>query len=120
MLPEVHLDISAHGMHTASRHGHSTTVWSAAMPLLGVIGTTAYDTRSDPLHLILTVELHLLQFDFFQEVFCIQEGRFGDFLKFCFVLPVLLYQTLILGVCLEGYVPRCPLRACHAFLLTFP
>jgi len=35
-------------------------------------------------------------------------------------LPVLLCQTLILGVCLEGYVPRCPLRACHAFLLTFP
>src|SRR5438067_1220196 len=72
MLPELHFRISARGTHTASRHGHSTTVSSATMPLLGVIGTTACDTRSDPLHLILTVELHLLQFDFFQEVFRIQ------------------------------------------------
>src|SRR5437762_12556830 len=103
MLPELHFRISARGTHTASRHGHSTTVSSATMPLLGVIGTTACDTRSDPLHLILTVELHLLQFDFFQEVFRIQVGRFGDFLQFCFVLPVLLCQTLILGVCLEGH-----------------
>jgi hypothetical protein len=31
---------------------------------------------------------------------------------------VLLGQTLILGVCVEEYVPRCPLCGCHAFLLT--
>jgi len=33
-------------------------------------------------------------------------------------LLVLLGQTLILGVCFEEYVPRCPLRSGHAFLLT--
>jgi hypothetical protein len=27
---------------------------------------------------------------------------------------VLLGQTLILGVCLEDYVSRCPLCCCHA------
>jgi hypothetical protein len=30
---------------------------------------------------------------------------------------VLLGQTLVFGVCLENYVPRCPRDACHAFLL---
>src|SRR5260370_33380790 len=101
MLPEVHLDISARGTHTASRHGHSTTVWSAAMPVLGVIGTTAYVTRSDPLHLIFTVELHLLQPDFFQEVFRIQVGGLGYFLKSCFVLPARACNTLICRICRE-------------------
>ena len=38
-------------------------------------------------------------------------------LKLCFVLPVLLCQTLILGVCFTNYVPRAPLRCGHAFLL---
>jgi hypothetical protein len=27
---------------------------------------------------------------------------------------VLLGQTLIVGVCVEEYVPRCPLCCCHA------
>src|SRR6266851_9150944 len=98
MLPGADSSISAHGLLAASRHGHSTTESPAIKPLLGVTGARAYDTRGNPLHLILAVELHLLQFDFFQEVFRIQVGRLGDFLKFCFVLPVLLYQTLILGV----------------------
>src|SRR6266852_5198665 len=120
MLPGINLSTSACGVRAASTHGHSTTESPAIKPLLSVIGTRAYDTCGDPLHLILAVELHLLQLDFFQEVFRIQVGRVGDFLQFCFVLPVLLCQTLILGVCLEGYVPRCPLHACHAFLLTFP
>jgi len=30
---------------------------------------------------------------------------------------VLLAQTLVFGVCIDYYVPRAPLRACHAFLL---
>src|SRR5947208_15832858 len=102
MLPELHFRISARGTHTASRHGHSTTVSSATMPLLGVIGTTACDTRSDPLHLILTVELHLPQFDLFQEVFPSQIARFADFLQSYFVLPLLLCQTLILAVALQA------------------
>src|SRR6266850_6341087 len=118
MLLGVHLSVSAHGILPASTHGHSTTESPAIKSLLGVVGTTAYDTRGNPLHLILAVELHLLQFDFFQEVFRIQVGRFGDFLQFCFILLVLLCQTLILGVCFKEYVPRCPLRSCHAFLLT--
>src|SRR5258708_6186854 len=120
MLPGVNPSIPARSFLAASAHGHSTTESPAIKSLLAVTGTRAYDTRGNPLHLILAVELHLLQLDFFQEVFRIQVGRLGDFLQFCFVLPVLLCQTLILGVCLEGYVPGCPLRACHAFLLTFP
>jgi len=58
----------------------------------------------NPLHLILAVEFHLFQLDFFQEVFRIQVGRLGDLLQFRFVLLVLLGQTLILGVCFEEYV----------------
>src|SRR2546425_7330066 len=118
MLPGVDPSIPARGLHVASTHGHSTTESPAIKSLLAITGTRAYDTRGNPLHLILAVELHFLQLDFFQEVFRIQVGRLGDFLQFCFVLPVLLRQTLILGVCLEGYVPRCPLRASHAFLPT--
>jgi len=30
---------------------------------------------------------------------------------------LLLGQTLILGVCIEKYVARCPRETCHAFLL---
>src|SRR5216684_3365195 len=120
MLRGVDSGIPARSFRVASTHGHSTTESPATTSSLAVTGTRAHDTRGNPLHLILAVELHLFQLDFFQEVFRIQVGRLGDFLKFCFVLPVLLCQTLILGVCLEGYVPRCPLRTCHAFLLTFP
>src|SRR2546425_5538162 len=120
MLPGVDPSIPARSFGAASTHGHSTTESPAISSLLAVTGARAYDTRGNPLHLILAVELHFLQLDFFQEVFRIQVGRLGDFLQFCFVLPVLLCQTLILGVCLEGYVPRCPLHACHAFLLTIP
>jgi hypothetical protein len=87
---------------------------------LGVAGPRPQDTRGNPFHFIFAVELHLFQLDFFQEVFGIQEGRLRDSLKFCLKLPVLLCQTLILGVCFEGYVPRCPLHTSHAFLLTFP
>jgi hypothetical protein len=77
----------------------------------------ALDARSNPLHLIFAVELHLLELDFFQEVVRIQVGRCGKFLKFGIVSRVLLGQTLILGVCIEKYVPRVPLQHCHAFLL---
>src|SRR5713101_3763612 len=118
MLPGVDSSASAHSVRAVSRHGHSTTEWLAIKPLLGITGARAYDTRGNPLHFILAVELHLLQLDFFQEVFRIQVGRLGDLLQFRFVLLVLLGQTLILGVCFEEYVPRCPLRSCHAFLLT--
>src|SRR5439155_361411 len=106
------------GFPAGGAPGHSTTESPARLSLLAVIGLRALDTRGNPLHLILAVELHLLQFDFFQEVFRIQVGRLGDLLQFCFVLLVLPCQTLILGVCFEEYVPRCPLRSCHAFLLT--
>jgi hypothetical protein len=75
------------------------------------------DSQGNPLHLILAVELHLFQLDFFQEVFRIQVGCFGDSLQFCFVLSMLFGQTLIIGVCFEKYVPRVPLQCCHAFLL---
>jgi hypothetical protein len=34
-----------------------------------VMGPRAMDTRGNPLHLILAVEFHFLEFDFFQEVF---------------------------------------------------
>src|SRR6266478_6561765 len=118
MLPGVDSSIAARGVRAASAHGHSTTESPAINSLLGGIGPHAYNTRGNPLHLILAVELQLLQLDFFQEVFRIQVGRLGDFLKFRFVLLVLLCQTLILGVCFKEYVPRCPLRSCHAFLLT--
>src|SRR6267143_2285382 len=104
MLPGVDSSISAHSPLAASRHGHSTTESPAIKSLLAVTGARAYDTRGNPLHLIFTVELHLLQLDFFQEVFRIQVGRLGDSLQFCFVLPVLLCQTLILGVCSKGSV----------------
>jgi hypothetical protein len=72
------------------------------------------DTQGNPLHLIFTVELQLLQLDFFQEVFRTEVGSYGDSSKFCFVFRVLLGQTLILGVCIEEYVPRCPLGSCDA------
>src|SRR5258708_12456767 len=96
MLPGVHFSISAHGIRAASRHGHSTTESPAIKSLLRVIGPRSYDTRGNPLHLILAVELHFLQLDFFQEVFRIQVGRFGAFLEFCFLFPVLLSHPLIL------------------------
>src|SRR5258706_13756728 len=106
MLPGNHSSVSARGTRSASTHGHSTTESRAIKSLLAGIGPHAYNTRGNPLHLVLAVELQFLQFDFFQEVFRIQVGPLGDFLEFCSVLPVLLCQTLILGVCFEGYVPR--------------
>jgi hypothetical protein len=93
-----HSAVSSRSIRAASTHGHSTTESRAMKSLLGGIGPHAYNTRGNPLHLIFAVELQFLQFDFFQEVFRIQVGRLGDFLKFCIVLPVLLCQTLILGV----------------------
>src|SRR5580693_5162992 len=100
MLPGVDPSIPARDFRAASMHGHSTTESPAIKSsfydkspaiksLLAVTGTRAYDTRGNSLHLILAVEFHLLQLNFFQEVFRIQVGRLGDFLKFCFVLPVL-------------------------------
>ena len=77
----------------------------------------ALDTQSDPLHLIFAVELHFLEFYFFEKVFRTEVGRFEDFLKFRFVVLVLFKQTPIVSVCVEEYVPRCPLQCCHAFLL---
>src|SRR5260370_41606679 len=95
MLRGVDSGIPARSFRVASTHGHSTTESSATTSLLAVTGTRAHDTRGNSLPLILAVELHLFQLDFFQEVFRIQVGRLGDFLKFCFVLPVMLCQTLI-------------------------
>jgi hypothetical protein len=75
------------------------------------------DARGEKFHLVFHVELHLFQSGFFDQVFGVQVGGSGEFLEFCFVLPVLLAQTLVFGVCIDYYVPRAPLRACHAFLL---
>ena len=58
-----------------------------------------------------------LEFYFFEKVFRTEVGRFEDFLKFRFVVLVLFEQTPIVSVCIEEYVPRAPLQACHAFLL---
>ena len=77
----------------------------------------ALDTQSDSLHLILAVELHFLEFYFFEKVFRTEVGRLEDSLKFCFVVLVLFKQTPVISVCIEEYVPRCPLHCCHAFLL---
>jgi hypothetical protein len=63
------------------------------------------------------VKLQFFQSDFFDEVFRIVVGRVGKVLKFCFVLPVLLAQTLVFGVCLDYYVPRVTLQFGHAVLL---
>src|SRR5690348_17438378 len=98
----------------AGKHGHSTTEFSGSRALLCVLCPRSLDTQGNALHLVLAVELHLLQLDFFQEVFGTEVGCRGDSLQFCFVFRVLLGQTLILGVCIEEYVPRCPLRCCHA------
>jgi hypothetical protein len=118
MLPEGNLCILARSSFASSERGHFTTEFSARMPLLGGMCPGPLDAQGNPLHLILAVEFHFFQLDFFQEVFRIQVGCFGDSLQFCFVPSVLLGQTLILGVCFEKYVPRVPLQCCHAFLLT--
>jgi hypothetical protein len=68
-------------------------------------------------HFILHMELQFFQSDFFDEVFTVQVGRSEELLELLIVLPVLLCQTLILGVCFTNYVPRAPLRCGHAFLL---
>jgi hypothetical protein len=75
------------------------------------------DTRGDPIHLVLAVELHFFELYFLQEVFRTKVGSGGEFLELCIVLGVLLGQTLIFGVCGEEYVPRAPLQHGHAFLL---
>jgi hypothetical protein len=49
-------------------------------------------------------------------VFRAEVGIRGEFLEFGFVLGMLLGQTLILGVCIEKYVPRVPRHCGHAFL----
>jgi hypothetical protein len=86
--------------------------------LLGGVSARPMHAGGDPLHLIFTVELHFLELDFFQEVFRVEVGIRGKFLEFGFVLGMLLGQTLILGVCIEEYVPRVPRHSGHAFLLT--
>jgi hypothetical protein len=78
----------------------------------------AVELRGNALHFILYVKLQLFESDFFDQVFGIQEGRLREFKKFYFVLMVLLGETLVFGVPFENYVPRAPLRCCHAFLLT--
>jgi hypothetical protein len=85
--------------------------------LLRVLRPHAVDTRGNPLHLVFAVQFHLLELDFFEEVFRTEVGGPGDSLQLDIVLLVLLGQTLVFGVCLENYVPRCPRDACHAFLL---
>src|SRR6266571_399105 len=105
MLPGVDSSIAARGVRAASAWSFYDRI-ARDKVVIGWNWPACVQYARDPLHLILAVELQLLQLDFFQEVFRIQVGRLGDFLKFCFVLPVLLCQTLILGVCFEGYVPR--------------
>src|SRR6516162_4455447 len=83
----------------------------------GVLRARALDTRSNPFHFILAVQFQLFQLDLFQEVFRTEVGFFEDSLQLCVVLLMLLKQTLIIGVCIEEYVPRAPLHFCHAFLL---
>jgi hypothetical protein len=117
MLAERHLRIFARFCFAPGEHGHSTTEFSTRVPLLGGVCPASLDTQGNPLHLILAVEFHLLQFDFFQEIFRAKVGCFGDSLQFRFVVLMLFCQTLILGVCFEKYVPRVPLQCCHAFLL---
>src|SRR6266852_5503304 len=97
----------------AKRAVHGLLRHSFGRTALLRMGAGALYTGGNPLHFILAVELHFLELDFFQQVFRIQVGSCGEFLKFCFVLGVLLCQTLILGVCFQKYVPRVPLRACH-------
>ena len=75
------------------------------------------DTQSDPLHLIFAVELHFLEFYFFEKVFRTEVGGAEDFPEFRFVELVLFEQTPIVSVCIEEYVPRAALQGCHAFLL---
>src|SRR2546426_166193 len=60
MLPGVDPSIPARGLHVASTHGHSTTESPAIKSLLAVTGARAYDTRGNPLHLILAVERQFL------------------------------------------------------------
>src|SRR5579871_3554257 len=84
---------------------------------LRVSSARALDTQSDPLHLILTVELHFLEFYFFEKVFRTEVGRAEDSLQFRFVVLVLFEQTPVVSVRIEEYVPRVPLQCCHAFLL---
>jgi len=82
------------------------------------VSLRAMDARGNPLHLVFAVQLHFLELDFLQEVFG-AEVRVGfDLREFLFVFGVLFGQTLIFGVCIENYVPRCPLQHCHACLLT--
>jgi hypothetical protein len=71
-------------------------------------------------HLILALQLHFLEIHFFEEGFRTEVRICGDSLKFRFVLRMLLGQTLILGVCVEEYVPRVASQTGHAFLLTTP
>jgi hypothetical protein len=86
--------------------------------LLRSSGAGAVNAGGDALHLVLAVELHFLELNFLQEIFG-AEVRVGfDFLEFLFVSNVFLGQTLIVGVCLENYVPRVPPQNFHAFLLT--
>ncbi len=73
--------------------------------------------RNQTLHLIFHVELQFFQSDFFDKVFRIVVGGSRYILKFCFILPVLLTQTLIFGVCFNYYVPRVTLQFGHAVLL---
>jgi len=75
------------------------------------------DTQGDPLHLIFAVELHFFEFYFFEKVFRTEVCRVEDSSKFRFIMLVLFEQTPIVSVCIEEYVPRAPLQACHAFLL---
>jgi len=59
--------------------------------LLGPLRPRTGDARSNTFHLIFALQFHLLELDFFQEVFGIEVGRVGDFLQFFFVFVVLFY-----------------------------
>src|SRR5579864_5643510 len=100
-----------HGTVAAIECATGTGGDRARWPLLSV-RLSAVNARGDPLHLVFAVQFHFLEFYFFQQVFGIQVGSCGEFLQFCFVLGVLLCQTLILGVCFQEYVPRVPLSTC--------
>jgi hypothetical protein len=82
--------------------GHSTILPVAGRAsdggLLRVSSTRTVEVRSNALHFILYVKLEFLKPDFFDEVFGVEVGRLREFLEFCFVLLMLLGQTLILGV----------------------
>jgi hypothetical protein len=82
-----------------------------------VFSSYVRNARGKTFHLVFYAKFQFLESYFFEEVFGVVIRGERKFLEGGIVLLVLLYQTLILGVCFKYYVPRVPLSSCHAFLL---